>query len=102
MKAAIIALMFGLGCHEPQSYEDGTDIGHAMTICDQHTRPTGLVYPEGGSPPPVYDDGWEACNQVRAEWTKGATAKARREDAERRAKDKEFVQDVARSIGPGR
>jgi hypothetical protein len=97
-KFVILAFMLGLGCHDPQSYEDGTDIGHAMTICDQHAHPTGTMYPEGGEPPPEYDEGWDACYAVRSEWAKGATAKAWQESAEKDAKDKQFVQRVGHCI----
>jgi hypothetical protein len=45
---------------KPRTYEDGTELGHAMNLCEQHSHAPSLVYPEGGTPR-EYDNGWDAC-----------------------------------------
>jgi hypothetical protein len=76
------------------NYEDGTDVGRAMVICDRHTHMPSLVYPEGGTPL-EYDTGWEDCYKVRQKWDVSATAKTYREQKEQEERDRVFIKSVA-------
>lgn len=45
--------------HSQRTYEDGTDLGHAMTLCDQHRHDLRR-----------YDSGYEGCQDVHNQWRK--------------------------------
>jgi hypothetical protein len=85
-------------CVPVRSYADGTDIGKAMDICEEHSSTPSYVYSEGNTPV-KYDHGWEACYKVRDEWNKSEAARLVREEHERIQRDKEFVESIAKNIG---
>jgi hypothetical protein len=84
-------------CPVPPNYEDGTMIGHAMTICAKHMHEPTTVYPEGGVPL-EYDSGWDACNKIRTQWNTGEMAKRLREQQSQEQKEKAEVEGIAQGL----
>lgn len=82
----------------PRQYSGDGDLSRAMTICEQHSHDSGFVYPEGGSPPRVYERDWAVCNAIRQKWNEGEEAKAIRERVEQENRDKAFVEDFAKQL----
>ncbi len=70
---------------------DDSDIGKAMTICQQHEQNFMMVVP----PQHQYGERWKACYQVRAQWEKTEDARRQQEAAEQEKRDKAFVEKIA-------
>lgn len=50
-------------------YDDGTELGQAMAVCAQHElQVESFVWPERSDAPLRYEQGFEACEQVRKLW----------------------------------
>ena len=83
-------------CFLPRTYSGDGDLSQAMNICEKHSHDSGTVYPEGGSPPRIYEREWDVCNAIREKWNEGEQAKAERERIEQEKQDKAFVEDFAK------
>jgi hypothetical protein len=78
-------------------YEYSTDIGRAMSLCEKHSHAPWALYPEGGTPR-EYEDDWKACYKIRQEWEKSETAKALQAAKEQDARDKAYVEQIAKDL----
>ena len=78
------------------TYNDGTDVGRAMAICEAHRDYSMMTTPETIS----YAKDWRACLKIRELWEKSDAAREQREAEAKEKADKAFVESVAKKAQP--
>lgn len=78
------------------TYNDGTDVGRAMAICEAHRDHSMMTTPETIE----YGKDWQACHKIRALWEKSDAARKQREAEAKEKADKAFVESVAKKARP--
>lgn len=71
-------------------YDNTTDLGRAMNICEAHVMETATL-PVIPTPVP----GWEACSKVKVLWEKSEEARQMKQQEEDERLELDFVKKVA-------
>lgn len=80
-----------------RKFDESTEIGRAMAICQEHRHFVPSTHPHG-KVDIEYDAGWESCDAIHVEWLKGEEAARDKAKADKDAADLEAVKGISKKL----